>query len=150
MGSVASIVMLELDEFRFQIGCGPEQGSVQELAPNCADESLHERMRQRDARNRLNFGHVEYAKIGLPLMESIQRIMIRAEVFRQSRPADGSLEHPAQRHSIHDSGVEAKPNEASTSTKTAGDIFAPSAPCGDSAKWQATKRSRNAGCVRGK
>src|SRR5262245_21206024 len=84
MGSVASIVMLELDEFRFQIGCGPEQGSVQELAPNCADESLHERMRQRDARNRLNFGHAEYAKIGLPLMESIQRIMIRAEGFRQS------------------------------------------------------------------
>lgn len=104
--------MLEIDEFCLQIGRGPEERPIEKLAPNRADQSLHERMRQRHIRSRLDFGHVEYSKIGLPLMESIQRIMIRAEVFGQTVPANRSLEHPAQRHSIHDSGVDAKANDA--------------------------------------
>src|SRR2546430_12454343 len=53
-------------------------------------------------RNRLDFRHLEYSKIGLPLVESIQRIMIRAEIFGQTLPANRSIEHPAQRHPIDD------------------------------------------------
>ena len=44
-------------------------------------------------------------------MESIERIMIRAEVFWQAVPANRSLEHAAQRHTINDAAVNAKPDE---------------------------------------
>ena len=54
VGSVSIIVMLEPKEFRLQICCGPEQRAVEELAPNGADQALHERMGQRDIRNRLD------------------------------------------------------------------------------------------------
>ncbi len=46
-------------------------------------------------------------------MESVQRIMVRAEEFWESRPADCSLEHPAQRHSTDDASVDAKTNDPS-------------------------------------
>ena len=82
------------------------------LAPNCPDQSLYEGMRKRHVRNSLDFGYLEYPKIGLPLGESIQRIMIRAEVFWQTVPTNCSAEHAAQRHSIQDAAVDAKPNEA--------------------------------------
>src|SRR5215813_8450967 len=84
-----------IDELCFQIGAGPEERSVQVLAANGSDQSLHEWVRQRYVGNGLDFHHFEYAKIGLPLMKSIQRIMIRAEVFRKTLPMDCSLEHPA-------------------------------------------------------
>ena len=85
---------------------------VEMLAPNRANESLYERMRERCTRNRLDFRHLEYSKISLPLVESIQRVMIRAEVFRETLPANRSMEHPAQRRSIHDATVDAKPYDA--------------------------------------
>src|SRR5258708_209273 len=69
-------------------------------------------MRKRHVRNRLDFRHLEYSKIGLPLVESIQRIMIRAEIFGQTLPANRLMEHPAQRHPIDDAAVDAKPNQA--------------------------------------
>src|SRR2546422_4600017 len=69
-------------------------------------------MRKRHVRNRLDFRHLEYSQIGLPLVESIQRIMIRAEIFGLTLPANRSMEHPAQRHPIHDAAVDAKPNHA--------------------------------------
>ena len=59
-------------------------------------------MRKWFVRNRLDFRNIEYPKIGLPLVESIQRIMIRAEVFWQTMPANRSMKHPAQCHSIND------------------------------------------------
>ena len=110
---MAIIVMLKIDQFRLQIGRGPEQGPVEVLAPHRADESFYQRMRKRHVRNRFDFLHFEYSKIGLPLVESIQRIMIRAEVFGQTLPANRSMKHPAQRHSIHDAAVDAKPDDAS-------------------------------------
>src|SRR5258706_893768 len=48
-------------------------------------------MRKRHVRNRLDFRHLEYSKIGLPLVESIQRMMIRAEIFGQTLPANRSI-----------------------------------------------------------
>jgi hypothetical protein len=54
---------------------------VEVFAPNRADQSLYEWMRKWHVRNRFDFLHLEYSKIGLPLVESIQRIMIRAEIF---------------------------------------------------------------------
>ena len=73
MGSVATIVMLELDQFRLQVRHSPEQSSIEKLAPNGADQPLDERMGQWHVRNGFDFGHSEDSKIGLPLMEAIQR-----------------------------------------------------------------------------
>ena len=69
-------------------------------------------MRERHVRNCLDFLYFQYPKIGLPLMESIQRIMIRAEVFGQTVPTDGSLEHTAQRDSVDGATLNAKPDNA--------------------------------------
>src|SRR5450759_3758807 len=69
-------------------------------------------MRKRNVRNRLDIGHLQHSKIGLPLMESIQRIMVGSEVFGQTLPANRSLEHPAQRDAVHDAAVDAKSNDA--------------------------------------
>src|SRR4029450_5731589 len=63
-------------------------------------------------RNSLDFGYLEYPKIGMPLVESIQRIMVRAEVLWQAVPTNRSTNHPAQRHSINDAAVNAKPDDA--------------------------------------
>jgi hypothetical protein len=45
-------------------------------------------MRKRHVRNTLDFGDLEDPKIGLPLVESIQRIVIRAEIFGRTLPAN--------------------------------------------------------------
>ena len=69
-------------------------------------------MRQRHVRNRLDLHDVEHAEISLPLVESLERIMIRAEVFRQAVPANRSVEHAGQRHTINDAAMNAKPDDA--------------------------------------
>src|SRR5260370_19618883 len=112
MSSVAIIVILKIEQLRLEVGRAPEQDAVEVLAPNRSDQSLDEGMRKRHVRNSLDFSYPEYPKISLPLVESIQRIMIRAEVFWQSVAANRSLKHPAQRHSIHDAAVDAKPDDA--------------------------------------
>src|SRR5579863_6036194 len=45
-------------------------------------------------------------------MESVQRVVIRTEVLRKALAANRSLEHPAQRHSIHDAAVDAEADDA--------------------------------------
>jgi hypothetical protein len=81
------------------------------FAPKRANQSLYKWMRQRHVRNSLDFRYLEHPEISLPLLESIQRIMIRAEVFGQTVPANRSLEHPAQPHSINDAPVDTKPDD---------------------------------------
>ena len=68
-------------------------------------------MRERHVRNRLDFVHFEYPKTGLPLVESIQRVMVRTDVLGQTVPMDCSLEHTAQRHSVNGAAVNAKPKD---------------------------------------
>lgn len=96
MRSMTVIVMLKIDSLRLQIGCGPEYDAVEILATNRADQSLYEGVRKRHIRNSLDFGYLGNPKIGLPLVESIQRIMIRAEIFWQTVPANRAMEHPAR------------------------------------------------------
>src|SRR5215469_10001665 len=95
MCSMAVIVMLKIDELRLQIGCGPEYDAVEILAANRADKSLYEGVRKRHVRNRLDFGYPEDPRISLPLVESIQRIVIRAEIFGQTLSANRAMERPA-------------------------------------------------------
>ena len=50
--------MLEIDEFCLQVGCAPEQHSVEVLAPDGADQPLDEGVRERDVRNGFDFGNL--------------------------------------------------------------------------------------------
>ena len=70
---------------------GPD--AVEVLASNRANHSLYEGMRERHVGNSLDFPYLEHPKIRLPFVESIQRIVIRAEIFRQTVPANGAMEH---------------------------------------------------------
>jgi len=43
----------------------------------------------------LNFCHLSYPQIGLPLVEPIERIVVGAEVLRHpALPSNGAVEHP--------------------------------------------------------
>src|SRR6516164_5738136 len=71
-------------------------------------------MRQRHVSYGLDFHHLQHSKVGLPLVEPIQRIVVRAEILRQRWPLNGSLEHQAQRRPIDSSAVNAKPDDATS------------------------------------
>ena len=79
---------------------------------NGADQPFDEGMRERHVRRDLDFFHVEGSQIRLPLVEPIQRIMVRAEVCRRRVASSRSIEHPAQRHAIHDAAMHAKAHDA--------------------------------------
>ena len=76
-------------------------------------------MRQRRVGYRLDFDHLQQSKVGLPLLEPIQRIVIRAEILRQPLPLNRSPEHRAQQHeellagaNLSESDLEAEKAEA--------------------------------------
>src|SRR5262249_3363348 len=62
--------------------------------------------------NGLNLGHIEHSKVCLPLMESVQRIMIRTEIFGQGSAVDRSAKHPTQRRTVNDSTMNAEPDDS--------------------------------------
>jgi hypothetical protein len=105
------VVVLEIALFGLQVLARPEERQVQAFPPNSADQSFYERMREWRVRRGFDFLHFEYSKIGLPLVEPEQRIVIRTEVFRSRLTSSRLPEHPAQRHSINDSGMCPKPND---------------------------------------
>ena len=46
------------------------------------------------------------------MVEPIQRIMVRAEVFRQGLPSNNSIEHPAKRYPINNAAVTGESHDA--------------------------------------
>jgi hypothetical protein len=76
VGAVTVAVTPELEALHLQIGGGPEKAVVQAFPSNRANESLDEWMRDRRVWHRLDLFHVEYPQIRLPLVESVQRIMV--------------------------------------------------------------------------
>jgi hypothetical protein len=110
--SVAIVIVLEIAKLRLQIRRAPKQDLVQVFAPDGTDQSLYERMRKRNVGNRFDFRNAEHSKIGLPLVVSVERVVIRVEVPRKAVPTDRAPEHPAQRHSVHNASVRAEPNDA--------------------------------------
>src|SRR5215467_15582136 len=68
--------------------CHPTGGGVVTWARTAAQTSNY----GRTTLNRFDFLEFEYSKVGLPLVESIQGIMIRAEVFGQTLPANRAME----------------------------------------------------------
>ena len=102
----------EIEQLVFEIRTRPEQRAIQTLPPYRSDQPLHKRMGQRNVGDGLDFGHLQDAQIGLPLVEPIKRIMVGAEVFRhRAVPSKGSVEHPAECDTIDRSSLDAESND---------------------------------------
>ena len=70
-------------------------------------------MGQRNVGDGLDFCHLQYPQIGLPLVEPIKRIVVGADVLRHSElPSNGAVEHPTERDTIERSRMDAEPNDA--------------------------------------
>jgi hypothetical protein len=69
-------------------------------------------MGARYVRYRLDFSDVEDPQVRLPLMKPIQRIMVLTEVGGQTLAPRRVIEHPAQRHPVHDATVYAETHDA--------------------------------------
>ena len=72
----------EIEQLDFEIGGCPEQRMIQALSAEGADQPLHKWMGQRNAGHGLDFGHIQDSQVGLPLMKTIERIVVGTEVFR--------------------------------------------------------------------
>jgi hypothetical protein len=102
----------EIEQLVFEICACPEQRAIQILPPYRSDQPFHEGMGQGNVGDGLDLGHLQYSQIGLPLVEPIKRIMVRAEVFRhRAVPSNGALEHPAECDTIDRSGLDAESND---------------------------------------
>ena len=84
MAAPMIVEFLEVMQFSPHVTSAPERQMVEVLSPDCADESFHERVRERYMGHSLYFGHLEYSNIGLPPMETEQRIIVTADVFRRT------------------------------------------------------------------
>ena len=58
----------EIEQLVFEICARPEQRAIQTLPSYRSDQPLHEGMGQGNVGNGLDFGHLQYAQIGLPLV----------------------------------------------------------------------------------
>src|SRR5215472_1522504 len=72
-------------------------------------------MRQWNVGDGLDFCHVQYPEVGLPLVESIQEIVIGAEEVRHpALPSSGAVEHPTKSDTIDRAGMDAEANDPAT------------------------------------
>ena len=76
MSTSLVVVLLEVIEFSLKIGAGPERRVIEQLTSDCADQSLDERMRQRNVRDGLDLADIKYAQIGFPAVEFEQRVIV--------------------------------------------------------------------------
>lgn len=76
------VIIREFAQFPHQV-CGvPEKHLIKVLAPDRSDEPFDERMRDRSIRHRLDLLDLEHAQVGEPAVESKQRVVVGADVFR--------------------------------------------------------------------
>ena len=76
------VIIPECLQLARQVERVPEQHLVEILAPDRADQPFDERMRNRDVRNGFDLLDLEYPQVGEPTVESKQRVMVGADVFR--------------------------------------------------------------------
>jgi hypothetical protein len=66
----------EIEQLVFEICSGPEQHAIQILASKSANQPFHEWMGQGKVGDGLDFRHLQYPQIGLPLVEPIKWIVV--------------------------------------------------------------------------
>ena len=102
----------EIEQFILEICARPEQYVIQIFASNGANEPFHEGMRVGNAGDGLDFCHLQDPQIGLPLVEPIKRIMVRAEVLWQpALTSNSAVEHATKCDPIDGTGMDAEAND---------------------------------------
>lgn len=112
MRTVTVVIVLETGEFSLQILRIPKWHMIEVLAPDRADKSLYERVRNWHVWNGLDFFDLKDAQVGFPAVELEQRIVIRTEVVGQRRAANDPAEHPANGCSIERSLVDGEADDS--------------------------------------
>ena len=110
MAALVVVKLLKAKKLALQVASSPKGHEVEVLSPDSPDESFHKRMQNRQVRHSFHFSCLEYSEVGLPPMESEQRIMIAADVFWRTGATDRTVEHPSKRWSIHCARVYAEAN----------------------------------------
>jgi hypothetical protein len=106
------VIILEIRKFHFQICRRPKQKMVEAFSTNGSDQSFNKRMREGNERYCFDFRDAEDSQVRLPLMESIQGIMIRTQILRNRLPSSRSIEHATQCPAIDHTGVNAESDDA--------------------------------------
>jgi len=83
MNAMGVVILSELSQLTYQVHRVPEEHPIQRLTADRADQPLNEGVGDRSVRNRLDLSDLEHAQVGEPAVESKQRVVIGAEVFRQ-------------------------------------------------------------------
>ena len=73
----------EIEQLVLEICSYPEQHAIQILASKGADQPFHEWTGQGNVADRLDFPHLQYPPIGLPVVEPAEWIIVGAQVLRQ-------------------------------------------------------------------
>ena len=95
MTTASVVISFEFAQLARQIDCIPEEHALKILAPNRADQSFNERMRNWNVGNRLDLFDLEHAQVGQPTVETKQRIVVGTQVSRSGLTGRGVIEHPA-------------------------------------------------------
>ena len=77
MNTESVVISFEVRKLHLQICRRPEQKVIEAFAANGSNQPFNERMREGHTWYRFDFRHAEDSQVRLPLMESIQGIMIR-------------------------------------------------------------------------
>ena len=112
MTTASVVISFEFAQLPRQIDCIPEEHAIKNLAPNRADQSFDERMRDRDVRNRLHLVYIEHTQVGEPPVKAKQRIVVGTQVFQPRLARSGVIEHPANRSAINGCRGDAKTDDA--------------------------------------
>jgi hypothetical protein len=113
MRAMFVVVLRELDELPLEIIGGPEQQAIETLTPYSPDQPFDNRVGTRHVRHRLDLADVEDPQVRLPLMKPVQRIVVRTEVGGRGLVAGRMIEHPTQRHPVHDTTVHGETHDTS-------------------------------------
>ena len=105
----------EIEQLAFEIGGCPEQRAIQALSADGADQPLHKWVGPRHVRRGLDFDHIQDSQVGLPLRETIKRIVVGTEAFRHGAVASkGMVEHSAKGEAVDGAAMQAKPDDATS------------------------------------
>ena len=114
MNTLEVIVVAKRQEFALEVNGVPKQDLVEEVSPDRSNEPLDKRVGNRNVGDGLEFLNIEHAKIGLPAMKLEQRVMVEAEVARDSLSGDGVVEHSAQRYPIYRTCLNAEADDSAS------------------------------------
>ena len=104
---------LEIEQFAFEIGSGPEQRTIQALSAEGTDQPLHKGVGQGNIGGGLDLGHLQDPQVGLPPPNAIEWIKVGAEVLgHPALPSNCVVEHPAKSDTADGTGLDAEPQDA--------------------------------------